>query len=171
MAAGIRVSVDGADAALAAVRRAAGQAAQPRGLWDNIGASLVQSTKVRFERGHDPEGNPWPRSIRVQLGQGAGKTLIDTGTLMGSVTHEASDGGVDVGTNVLYAAVHQFGDIITAKSAQSLHFVIGGRDVFVDSVEIPARPFLGLDDDDEKEIVIIADEWLLGEKGAGANAS
>lgn len=161
---GVRITItpEGADEALAFLRDAAGRAANPRGLYDNIGAALVRSTRSRFDTGTDPEGSPWPPSIRA-IAEG-GQTLIDSTRLRGSITHEASNSGVEVGTNVPYAAVHQFGDIIMARTAQALHFFIGGREVFVDSVEIPRRAFLGLDEEDEQEIVEIAGEWLLGEE-------
>ena len=43
-------------------------------------------------------------------------------------------------------------------------FNLGGRTIFARQVTIPARPFLGLDRDDEIEIEAIAGNWLLGER-------
>lgn len=159
----IRVELDGLEPSIAAVAAAAARLQDPAPLWDEIGLSLVTSTQMRFERGVTPAGNPWPPSIRVQLGQGSGKTLIESGRLMQSITHDADAGGVSVGTNVIYAAVHQFGDIIMAKNAAALHFKLGGVDVFVDSVEIPARPFLGVDQADQDEMIKIAADYILPE--------
>jgi phage virion morphogenesis protein len=161
---GVRITItpEGAEEALAFLRDAAGRAANPRGLYDNIGAALVRSTRNRFDTGRDPQGSPWPPSIRA-IAEG-GQTLVDSTRLRGSITHEASNSGVEVGTNVPYASTHQFGDIILPRTVQALHFFIGDREVFADSVEIPQRAFLGLDDDDEREIVAICGEWLLGEE-------
>ena len=93
-----------------------------------------------------------------------GKTLVDSARLMQSITSNASDTGVEVGTNVLYAAIHQFGGTIRAKTSRGLRFKIGkGRDASWatrQSVTIPARPFLGIDAEDEAEIIQIATDWL-----------
>ena len=159
---GVRIELK-ADAALAALARAYRQADNPRGLFDNIGMSLVVSTQARFDRGAGPDGSPWPPSLRAIAE--SGKTLIDSARLMQSITFEATDTGVAVGTNVIYAAVHQFGATIRPVKADKLRFRIGDRYVATDEVTIPARPFLGLDDDDEREIEAIAGDWLLGPKG------
>ncbi len=165
MADGVRVEVSGADEVSAALGRVAAQAGAARGLYDNIGLSLVTSTQHRFETGTAPGGSPWPPSIRAML-QG-GKTLIDSARLMQSMTFEASDAGVAVGTNVLYAAIHQQGGTIRPVSKPKLTFRIGKQWISALEVTIPARPFLGLDDDDAREIEALADDWLLGPRGAG----
>lgn len=154
----IRVLVEGADEALGRLRQAAEKTESPRELWDAIGLSLVTSTQRRFERGVAPDGSPWPVSIRVKLG--GGKTLIDTLRLMPSITFVGSDTGVEVGTNVIYAAVHQFGATIVPVNAPKLHFQVGGKHRSVDEVTIPARPFLGLDQDDERDIMQTAEDFL-----------
>jgi phage virion morphogenesis protein len=97
---------------------------------DDIGKAMVDKTQLRFESGQGPDGSPWPPSIRA-LAEG-GLTLVDTGRLKQSMTHFADQGGVAWGTNVVYAAIHQ----------------LGGRAGRAGSVSLPARPFLGLDDDD-----------------------
>lgn len=182
--AGVSITLTGADAASAALRRAAAQARNARGLYDNIGASLVVSTQRRFETGTAPDGSPWPPSLRA-LAEG-GKTLVLSARLKNSVTHEADDRGVSVGTNVVYAAIHQLGGAIEqAARQQVIHFKRkrGGRVQFARAnkkatfaqkvaigartITMPARPFLGIDADDEREIEAIAREWLLGPKGAG----
>jgi phage virion morphogenesis protein len=156
---GVSIRIDGRDEALATLRDIAARAEKPRQMFDEIGASLVVSTQRRFELGKGPDGSPWPPSYRA-LAQG-GKTLLDTARLFQSLTHVASDSGVEVGTNVLYAGVHQFGATIAAKSAPYLHFKAGGRWAKKKSVTIPARPFLGVDDEDEAEILAIAGDYIL----------
>ena len=167
---GIRIEVTGAEAALSQLQRAIEATANPRPLYDEIGAALVVSTQMRFEREETPEGAKWPASLRAIVE--GGRTLTDTGRLMQSITHEASDSGVAVGTNVLYAAIHQFGGKITAKTGKGLVFK-GAGDQWVrkQSVTIPARPFLGLDDEDEAEITAIAEDWLGRAVGGGGETS
>lgn len=48
---------------------------------------------------------------------------------------------VTVGTDRIYAAIHQRGGIIRAKSAPALRFQIGGQFFMRQSVTMPARPF------------------------------
>lgn len=59
-----------------------------------------------------------------------------------------------VGTNKIYAGIHQFGGTIHAKNAEFLTFRLpGGLGVRrVKEVEMPARPFLGLSTEDESEL-------------------
>lgn len=162
--AGVSIRVVGADEAARAAREAAARAQNPAPVWDEIGRMLTVSTQRRFEEGRDPQGNPWPASIRV-LAEG-GKTLLDSGRLVGSVTHEVLADGVLVGTDLIYAAVHQFGAVINAKTTDGLRFKIGERWVRKASVTIPQRAFLGVDADDEREIAEIWQDWLgepLGE--------
>jgi phage virion morphogenesis protein len=165
---GIRVEVTGKDQTLAALAALSARATHPQPMWDAIGMSLVVSTQRRFEEGRGPDGSPWPPSIRA-LAEG-GKTLIASGRLMASLTHNASDEGVEVGTNVIYAAIHQFGGVIRAKNKPKLAFKLLGEWRFVDEVTIPARPFLGLDREDEREIILIAEDYLAGGEEGGADA-
>lgn len=157
--AGFEITLEGSDEALRQLGEAADRLEHPAPLFDLVGAMLVTSTQNRFERETDPEGNPWPPSIRVQLE--GGRTLYDSGTFFGSFTHEASDAGVEVGTNAIQAAIHQFGGVIRPRSAEALHFVMGGRDVFAKQVTIPRRAFLGLDAADEEAIAELAGDYVL----------
>jgi len=159
MAEGVGIRIDGTEAAGAVAAALAARADDPRGLFDRIGASLVVSTQQRFEAGREPDGSPWPPSVRA-LAE-SGQTLVQTGRLVQSLTHIPSEGQVEVGTNVLYAAIHQFGGTITAQPGKRLAFQVGGQKVFAKKVTIPARPFLGIDQDDEAEIAAIAEDWLL----------
>jgi phage virion morphogenesis protein len=146
------------DAIAAAFAQLADRAEDKRPLMEEIGAALLLSTQMRFESETGSDGNPWPQSLRAKLE--GGKTLRDTGRLVQSLTFTASSDLVEVGTNVTYAEVHQFGATITAKTARGLRFRIGDQWVTKKSVTIPARPFLGIDDDDRDEIAAITAGWL-----------
>jgi phage virion morphogenesis protein len=153
---------------LSSLKQAAVRAERPRELWDEVGAALVVSTQQRFEDEEDPQGNPWPQSLRARFF--GGRTLTDTASLVQSITHEASDDGVAVGTNVLYAAIHQTGGRIEAKKARALRFRLPGGNGFiaVKAVTMPRRAFLGLDEADGKEIAAIAGAYLGAEEGGDA---
>ena len=112
-------------------------------MFDVIGQALVTSTVDRFERETGPDGRAWEPSQRA-LEEG-GQTLTDKGLLRGSITHVARRDGVDVGTNVPYGAIHQFGsgDLERPKN-------------------IPARPYLGLDAADALVIERIVERLIEG---------
>ncbi|MYG80960.1 MAG: phage virion morphogenesis protein [Gemmatimonadetes bacterium] len=156
MAAGIRLD---ADTALLR-RRVADMAAvlekDPQVAFDEVGQILVTSTVLRFKRGVGPDGEPWPKSRRAE--REGGKTLVDKARLRNSITHVASADGVDVGTNVVYAAVHQFG----AEAGEFGFFSDGRRGTPIPWGDIPARPFLGLDDDDADAVVGVFRRRLAG---------
>ena len=127
-------------------------------LMDEIGDAMVAQTKQRFQEGVDPEGNPWPPSIRAL--EQSGKTLIDSGRLSTEINHEASPFSVIWGSNLKYAETHQFGATITAKNGKSLAFRIGDQTVFKKSVTIPKRAFLGLNKEDEDVIAEITTDYI-----------
>lgn len=126
----------------------------------DVNATLAEvmktSTRDRFKRGINPEGKKWVPSIRAA--EEGGKTLVDTARLRNSIRARADSSGFAVGTNVIYARRHQFGDkhpvTIRAKKKRGLRFKIGGRWITKQRVrvQLPARPFLGVSKDDLEEI-------------------
>ena len=130
------------------------------GVMNAIAEGLRTSTVERFSSEESPEGTKWKPSIRTTR-QG-GKTLTKSVGLKNSIKAQADGTGAAVGTNLVYAATHQFGDerTIRAKKGSYLRFQIGDRWVSIPSVRvnIPARPFLGISKDDEEEIKAILDE-------------
>lgn len=87
-------------------------------LHDEVGEYLEAEVAARFRSSQDPEGRPWP-PLKKPRRQRAGrrtrrqpkriKLLVQTGRLRGSVTHRATGTEVAVGTNLVYAARHNFG--------------------------------------------------------------
>lgn len=129
-----------------------------------IGGQLEASTVLRFEREVGPDGRGWLPSRRAR--EQGGQTLTDTARLRQSITHRAGPDSAEVGTNVVYAAIHQFGGTIVPKSAPKLVFTLpDGTLVFVDKVTIPARPFIGVSSDDEIGIADTIDDWLADTGG------
>lgn len=141
--AGARITVTVTDTGVAAKIRAmmaAGE--QLEDLHKRIGAALVSNVQLGFKSGASPGGQSWaPLKIRK------GQPLRDTGRLRSSITSSADGDGVTVGTNVDYAAVHQFGAVIHPKKAGGrLVFANGaGGMIFAKKVTIPARPFMPID--------------------------
>lgn len=113
-------------------------------MFEEIGAYLDSSVEIRFKDGIDPDGNQWQPSQRA-LNEGD-NTLVDFGHLRDSITHAVFlDGsGVEHGSDMVYSAIHQFG----GKAGRN------------HSVELVARPFIGINADDEDEIKGIRDDFL-----------
>lgn len=99
-----------------------------------------------------------------------GKILQSSGRLASSITQTSSNEGAAVGTNVKYAAIHQFGGRtkpheIRPRNKKALAWASAGhpvRKVNHPGSEIPARPFLALDDSDMREIVETVEEYIRG---------
>lgn len=149
------VSVARLGAAFSELMMRMGNLSQPM---DVIGAALVDSTHHRFSTGIGPGGRPWDTSHRAA--EEGGQTLVESRRLEDSITHNPTHNSVEVGTNVIYAGIHQFGGTIKAKGGGQLKFKIGGQWVSVEEVDIPARPFLGIDDADSIEIEATIEAWL-----------
>jgi phage virion morphogenesis protein len=109
---------------------------------DSIGAAVEDSVAHRFASGVGPDGKAWTKSQRAEAE--GGRTLIDTGRLRQSITRKAGRQQVEVGTNLIYAGIHQF----------------GGRGGRGHALTLPARPYLGLNAEDEHEIEQIVTDWL-----------
>lgn len=167
------------------VENQAGQALQqlveagrnPRSALKVIGEYLVRQTDTRFRAEQSPDGTPWaplaPGTIEdKRLARKILKILQRDGILRRSITYQVlSDEAVAVGSNLQYAAVHQFGATINREARQqTLYFRIRKGRVenrfarqekadFAQDVQVgpstqtvPARPFLGLNDSDRAEI-------------------
>jgi phage virion morphogenesis protein len=125
-------------------------------LLDVIGAEVVDQTKLRIqEEKRAPDGTDWsPWSPRYaasqhggrashgphpgQLTAAGGHTILELdGFLLDSITSEVSGSDVLIGSNLEYAATHQFG-----------------------RGPIPARPFLGLSDQNADDIENLVAEFL-----------
>lgn len=124
------------------------------GINNAIAEGLRTSTIERFQAEKSPEGKKWKQSIRAR--EEGGKTLTKSTALRSSIRSDSSADGLAIGTNDIRAATHQFGDtrIIKAKRKKALRFRVNGRWVSKKEVKvtIPARPFLGVSEEDEEEI-------------------
>lgn len=159
MSVGIRITVNDDSSVLSALNKLALDRDDKAALLNEIGINLVENARLRFSEQVTPNGSPWQPSLRA-LNQG-GDTLRDTGVLLASLTHTVLAEGVEYGTNVHYAATMHFGDTIQASGSQYLTFrVPGGGWAKKKEVTIPARPFLGLDMDDEQMVVDIIGNFL-----------
>lgn len=134
-----------------------------------IGNLVTKSVKQNFRE----EGRPdkWQKSKKKK-----GKTLHGTGALARNIHYELdSDGSaVTIMTGPQkYARIHQFGGNIPAreihaKNRQALKFTVGGKVFYRKSVHhpganIPARPYMLLQEDDETKIKDILANRIVDE--------
>ncbi|RKJ69089.1 phage morphogenesis protein [Butyricicoccus sp. 1XD8-22] len=131
-----------------------------------LGHAARTSTLQRFKQSKGPDGRRWKTSVRAALE--GGKTLVQTSQLRSSIRVKADGTGFAVGTNAKHAATHQFGEpgrTIRARRAKALRFQIGGRWVSKKQVriKIPARPFLGLSEEDMQELKATVEDYIVKE--------
>lgn len=132
-----------------------------------IGEGVRESTLERFKTSKGPDDKSWKTSIRAATE--GGRTLIQTAQLRNSIRSKSDASGFAVGTNAKHAATHQFGEqgrTIRARRAKTLRFQVGGRWVSKKKVKIniPARPYLGLSDDDMQEIKGTVEDFIAREE-------
>jgi phage virion morphogenesis protein len=141
-----------------------------------IGVGLVRNTQDRFRAGRDPDGAAWaplrPATIEMKRGPGILRESAMRGGLMASITFRAegsfANASVQVGTNKIYGAIHQFGGTIRPKNPRGLLLFRDGRgNVWgaARSVTIPARPYLGISREDRTMIGDVL--WTFIRRRAG----
>jgi phage virion morphogenesis protein len=144
-------------------------------LMPRLGEYLQRSIQGRFKTQTAPDGTPWA-SLQKRYARrkkyNKDKVLTLRGYLRSSIRFQVTaPDTVEVGTNTKYAAVHQFGGAIEQlpQSRKTRYRSVAGRVLFAKSthkrgvterwvergaytVNIPARPFLGISADDDREI-------------------
>jgi phage gpG-like protein len=86
--------------------------------------------------------------VRVVKKKLSGEVLkVRSNRLRGSIARGPVQGDgkvlqVVVGTNVVYARIHEFGGVIVPKRKKYLRFVVDGKTVFAKRVVIPKRPYI-----------------------------
>lgn len=144
---------------LAALLRLAGAMADPAPIMADVAALGKSTTRLRFRTQTGPDGKPWQPSLRAQIT--GGRTLTQDRHLLESISSRSGRDWAEWGANRIYAAIHQFGGVIRARNAKALRFALaGGGFATVQSVKIPARPFLGLSTDDVADIVHLIETRL-----------
>lgn len=150
----LRVEIDNTSV-LNALQRLASRADNLRPALMEIGEDIAESTKERFREGRSPEGTAWAANssatVAIYSGlfssPGAKKPLVgETRRLSSEISWQVTGDAVEIGSSLPYANMQQFG----GTKAQWPH--LWG--------DIPARPFLGLSDADEKTILDIITSYL-----------
>lgn len=124
-----------------------------RPAFQDIGEYLVVSTRERFERSEAPDGTPWASNSAVTLARKRGSKpgIGETRQLSTRIYAQPNRDGVAVGSPMEQAGTFHFG-------AKRRSFT-GGKTPWGN---IPARPFIGLSDEDEKQVLDIIQEHIDG---------
>lgn len=163
---GASLHYEGTDRLMAALGRLA-TPARRQTLMEGIGAFGVYSTQEHFMDERAPDGTAWKPSARAAAT--GGKTLRDSNLLFQSMTYSATADAAEWGTNRIYAGIHQFGGEIVPKTKKALKFAVhGGKFVVVRKVTIPARPFLGVSEEEGRRIEDIAADFIKAETDGAA---
>lgn len=127
-------------------------------LMERIGTIGEHHVSLNFEGEHDPDGLPWAPSFRVRT-QG-GKTLSKYGHLSDSVMSNASADAAEIGTNMIYARIHNQGGVIQGNPLLRFKGAFGWASV--ESVTMPKRQFIGWGRDALDDVEAEAEEFLAG---------
>ncbi|WP_153769231.1 phage virion morphogenesis protein [Labrenzia sp. CE80] len=174
----------------AALSRVADAGGETGPMMVEIQAAMLFSVQRRFETETSPDGTPWqrhaPRTAKARAkrkthGRSGGngpvtpKLLRDTNRLYKSISGEATETEATVGTNLVYAGIHQSGGIVTqypqsrkvkfrkvgtqTQFAKTSHKRVFEKTVTFGerSIVIPARPYLGFSEEDRATILAIAE--------------
>lgn len=131
-------------------------------LMRNVAAIMADAVEENFAQ----EGRPAWQGLKPNPRRTGGKILQDSGRLASSIVSDSDNDNALVGTNVKYAAIHQFGGQtrpheIRPRNKKALAF--GGRvvkKVNHPGSDIPARPYLMLTEQDNAEIESTAEDYL-----------
>jgi phage virion morphogenesis protein len=124
-------------------------------LLDGLARLIQQQTRTRIEEEKtSPDGARWKANT-----QGT-PTLYQSGALSRSIDYAVTGSQVIVGSGLVYSAIHQYGGTIVPRDADALAFMIGNAFVRVQKVVMPARPYLGVSNDNASEIVDVAARFI-----------
>ncbi|WP_304635532.1 phage virion morphogenesis protein [Pseudoalteromonas sp.] len=114
----------------------------------NVGEHLMLTHRDHFDEQRSPDGDPW-QSLSPEYAKrkkkNKDKVLRLNDILRDTLAYNIGSDSLEFGSNLEYAAIHQFGGI---------------SDMSPRLAAIPARPFLGLSTEDEQEVIEILGGFL-----------
>ena len=133
------------------IRRLAAGLGDSESLLQSLAAEIESQTRRRIaDEKSAPDGTPWPgwSDAYARSRHGGHSLLQSEGSLLDSITSAVSSGAAETGSNLVYAALQQFG---------------GEQGMPPGPAAVPAREFLGASAQDAAELQEIVDEWLSGQ--------
>lgn len=151
--------------------------ARPEEVTEPIGLRLRDNWQDRFRTEAGPDGTPWaplhPVYAEIKRGPGIlrGPNWSRSGlnNSLNSLAYTASGWTVEIGSNKIYAAIHQFGGTIKPVRAKVLTLRTAGGAIWgaAKQVTIPARPYLGLSAEDARDVLEVVEDWQARALGPG----
>ena len=125
-----KVSTKGFDLAKNLLRDIAYRGGHLKSPFEKSGKYLIEQTHENFEREQSPNHQAWqPLAPSTAASRGSDHPILQlSGDLRSSIKYVATDKGLSVGSNLIYARIHQYGG--DAGRGHASH--------------IPARPYLGV---------------------------
>lgn len=116
----------------------------------DMGEYFIVSTKRRFATKTAPDGTRWKENADITVAlKGHDDELIgESGRLANEIHYRADSRSLSWGSSLVYAGMQQLGGL------KSAYPHLWG--------DIPARPFLGISSEDEKQLLEILQEHLAG---------
>lgn len=147
----ITITEQGFDGAVTAFQQLIdrGQNLQPA--LNAIAEYLRGSTQDRITAGESPDGTPFAALSDYTLSvksRNQDKILIERGYLY-NLVYQTTEDQMQLGSTMVYAAMHQFGGTTAPNS-------------MIPNKAIPERPYLGISETDEAEIIATIGDYLMG---------
>lgn len=174
-----RITFDIDDAQTRAdIGRILGLLQNPTQALDDIGEYLIVSTKGRFGTGTAPDGTKWKDNSPITLSRKKDTRPLhgESGRLGREILKFVDQAEVEVGSNLIYAAVQQFGAKMGefgrySQLSRRTKYAEGDWRRNAGTVkgfpipwgDIPARPFLGLSAEDVRAVLDIVQEHIEGD--------
>lgn len=147
----IEIKDEGFEEALAAIEGI--EKLEQSELLDALGRLFQESTRERIDVTKTaPDGSKWQANRRGT------SILKESGNLSASIDYQVGSSQVAIGSALVYSRIHQLGGEIKPKNGKHLVFPVGNQLIFATKVNIPARPYLGVSNDDSREALdMVAD--------------
>ncbi len=118
-----------------------------------IAGIMHDSSEQAFANESDPvTGDAWPKlhdvTLQLNPNRAGGQLLQDSAQLVSSLNEEFDAMAAYYGTDKPYAAMHQFGGVTSPRS-------------MIPNREIPARPYLGLDEVAKASVLDLIAGYLM----------
>lgn len=190
MAGGFRVNIDfqGLQKPRAALGRLRELGEDLLPFMQDATAIMLRSVQNRFRTGKGPEGIPWAPTKRQQRqavgrnGPNKARILVDRGGLQSSIQGESTSNSAEVGSrgiDVPGKLANQFGAsgqtgvrrhyrlVTSAFGAELAEPKLQYVRAYPRIVRLPARPFIGIDSLDEKDIAEAWENRIIDRFGNG----
>lgn len=115
----------------------------------DVGEYMQLSTAERFAKEQAPDGTPWAplkESTKKRKTKNRNSILRENDFLRDTLAYEADSSAMEFGSNRVQAALMQWG---------------GTDDMAPGPAAVEARPFVGVSNDDEDEIELLAEDFLM----------